>query len=268
MARPTLFNHRKLNRLAASIGSKPAAIGHLELLWNACNESGDPEVGEVRDLELTADWRGDSGQLTAALLEAGGPGRAGFLDELEGGRYAVHDYWHHAPGYVKRRLMRECQRRTNGAPVTSQRPVSDAALTLTPSPSTQHTRKKQKARVRSLEGFGAFWEVYPKHRNRADAEKAWTEVQELPPVAELVEVVTRQREWADWTRDGGQAIPYPASWLRSRRWTDEASNGAKHHAGRCTVTVDEIRAKHGKPPYGGKEGAIPCGQLLPCGSHS
>jgi hypothetical protein len=36
IARPTLFNYRKLLRLARRIVSKVPAIGHLVLVWNSC----------------------------------------------------------------------------------------------------------------------------------------------------------------------------------------------------------------------------------------
>jgi hypothetical protein len=39
--------------------------------------------------------------------------------------------------------------------------------------------------------------------------------------AEIVAAVVKQRAWPQWQRDGGQFIPYPATWLHGRAWQDE-----------------------------------------------
>lgn len=70
MARPTLFTHRKFARLAADIGSEAAALGHLEFIWAAAGQSGDDLLGDARDVELAARWKGKPGALFAALLAA------------------------------------------------------------------------------------------------------------------------------------------------------------------------------------------------------
>jgi translation initiation factor IF-1 len=73
-----------------------------------------------------------------------------------------------------------------------------------------------------LNGFDAFWEVYPKKRAKGQAVKAW---KALKPAAELqariLEAVQVQARFPEWRKEGGQFVPYPASWLRARRWEDE-----------------------------------------------
>jgi hypothetical protein len=75
---------------------------------------------------------------------------------------------------------------------------------------------------RFAESFERFWSVYPKKRNKGDALKAW---RALKPSEELVTAilaaVERARESAQWRKDEGQFIPYPASWLRARGFEDE-----------------------------------------------
>lgn len=77
-------------------------------------------------------------------------------------------------------------------------------------------------------GFLEFWLAYPKHRNRADAEKAWNA---LSPDAELQRQILAALAWQvtspDWLKDNGQFVPLPASWLRARRWEDEPPKTAK-----------------------------------------
>ena len=73
-----------------------------------------------------------------------------------------------------------------------------------------------------MNGFDIFWETYPRKVSREAARKAWAK---LAPENGLVETilaaVERQKNWPAWTKDGGQYVPYPASWLSGKRWEDE-----------------------------------------------
>ena len=37
----------------------------------------------------------------------------------------------------------------------------------------------------------------------------------------MIDAVEKQKKTDQWTRDGGQYIPHPATWLNQRRWEDE-----------------------------------------------
>lgn len=125
MARPSLFTHRKFRTLARRLGSRALAVGSLELLWAVANDAGDPLIGTPEDVEDVADWKGEAGQLVAALVTTR------FLDETPDG-LMVHDHGHHCPSYVRRRRDRERARRVPDEPVTSQRRASGAPLDSTP----------------------------------------------------------------------------------------------------------------------------------------
>lgn len=72
-----------------------------------------------------------------------------------------------------------------------------------------------------LEGFEVFWNSYPKKKNKGDAEKAWLALRPRPDLrSRILEALTVQRESRDWLKDGGKWVPYPASWLRGKRWED------------------------------------------------
>lgn len=123
MGRPGLTKHRKFLRLAQTVGGKIIARGALELLWDVAYENGDDFLGDALDVEAAADWRGEPRALVRALLDAGGPGGAGFIDEdpERPGCYRVHDLDDHSPDYVQKRLKRELARRARGVTIRDLR---------------------------------------------------------------------------------------------------------------------------------------------------
>lgn len=68
--------------------------------------------------------------------------------------------------------------------------------------------------------FEIFWSAYPKKSAKQDAIKAWGQVQPVDLPA-LMAALAIQKTTAQWTKDKGQYIPLPASWLRGLRWQDE-----------------------------------------------
>lgn len=73
----------------------------------------------------------------------------------------------------------------------------------------------------SVVGFDAFWEAYPRKVGKGAGRKAW---EKLRPTKELtrqiLQAVERDKCTEQWKRDGGQFIPYPATWLNQQRWED------------------------------------------------
>jgi hypothetical protein len=67
--------------------------------------------------------------------------------------------------------------------------------------------------------FDQFWNVYPKKVGKTDARKAFAKVE--MPVEILINAVQKQKASAQWTKDGGQFIPNPSTWLNQGRWEDE-----------------------------------------------
>ena len=70
--------------------------------------------------------------------------------------------------------------------------------------------------------FNAFWNAYPKKKDKAKAQK-WFEKNK--PSAELVELMIKKieqfKETDDWKKEDGRYIPYPTTWLNGKRWEDE-----------------------------------------------
>lgn len=89
-------------------------------------------------------------------------------------------------------------------------------------------RRRRKTPPReSPPGFDAFWRAYPKPRDRGDAEVAWLEMGVTEELAEttLIPALLAQSQWPEWQEDGGKYIPWPAKWLRHKRWLDQRGRG-------------------------------------------
>ncbi len=69
--------------------------------------------------------------------------------------------------------------------------------------------------------FLQFWEEYPRKKGKMDAFRAFKAAKGKPPIDQLVAEVRLQTGCIEWNKDGGQFIPYPATWLRRGGWDDE-----------------------------------------------
>ena len=89
-------------------------------------------------------------------------------------------------------------------------------------PPTSPRRGSGRKKSADMDGFTLFWQEYPRKAAKAAAMKAW---QKLNPSPELVEriiahVIDHKRS-PDWIKDGGQFVPYPATFLNGQRWEDD-----------------------------------------------
>jgi len=70
--------------------------------------------------------------------------------------------------------------------------------------------------------FEKFWKAYPRKVNRVGARKAFDKIKPDEALLErMVAAIGKQIESEQWTKDGGQYIPHPATWLNGHRWEDE-----------------------------------------------
>lgn len=74
--------------------------------------------------------------------------------------------------------------------------------------------------------FDAFWDAYPKKVGKDAAKKAFEKRKPDQDLAnKMIEAVNLQKQSDAWTKDGGQFIPHPATWLNQGRWMDEGGGG-------------------------------------------
>jgi hypothetical protein len=73
--------------------------------------------------------------------------------------------------------------------------------------------------------FAAWYSVYPKKTGRLAALKSWAKMhKQMPAVEEMIAHLKAQAASVAWTKDGGQFIPNPATYLNQGRWADEIDN--------------------------------------------
>jgi hypothetical protein len=129
--------------------------------------------------------------------------------------------------------MQESRTQERGNPAdihTETTPETTAEITL-------------RARVKNIEDsihredFAAVWAIYPKKEAKADAFKAW---EQLDPPVSLVAIIQQavlQQTENNWAGRETRFIPSLGPWLRGRRWEDAIvaptqTNGTKPRLGK------------------------------------
>jgi DNA-binding MarR family transcriptional regulator len=82
---------------------------------------------------------------------------------------------------------------------------------------------KNKDKTKAMDTlFEQFWTAYPKKVSKAQALKAFTKLNPDETLFDtMLTAIDQQKYGEQWTRNDGQYIPYPATWLNGRRWEDQ-----------------------------------------------
>lgn len=250
-----LLNHRKTGRLVRRLGiAKVAAIGHLHCLWwwsldNA--PTGDLTNIDHEDIADGALWEGDPREFVDALIYAG------YVDgPIE--RPYLHDWDEYAGKLIEKRTSdaerkRESRRKPKETVASEERPQdvqrtddghpSDGAGTvpnttihnttnqedppLTPPAAGEmaaarpvRAAPKPKTLTAEQQGYFQRWyDVYPRHEKRPEAESAFRRLGPTPALVDRmiadVERRKRGRKWAEGY------IELPATYLNQRIWEDD-----------------------------------------------
>lgn len=115
-------------------------------------------------------------------------------------------------------------------------------------------KKVSKTKRNSLNGhvgdFQAFYDIYPLHESRGDAEKAYAAALGSGATVEEL-LVGAQRYAAACVGKERKFIKYPAGWLRAKKWLDEPQPGASDPDAEMRRRVAHIaelnRLPNGKP---------------------
>ena len=91
-----------------------------------------------------------------------------------------------------------------------------------PQEDAQAPAQKCAKRAPDWELFERFWQMYPKKKDKERARKVWKQLNPDLELCRIMSVALKKDMYSwDWRKQGGAYIPYPATWLRNRRWEDE-----------------------------------------------
>lgn len=70
--------------------------------------------------------------------------------------------------------------------------------------------------------FPEFWNAYPNHKAKLDAEKAWKKLEPDDALVDrILEDVRMQSGTYEWTKEAGRFVPRASTYLNGHRWEDE-----------------------------------------------
>ena len=216
----TLTHHQKLINLAETLGvHQKQVLGHLVALWLwAYGHVPDGNLTRSRVnsvvLALAAGWDDDPEVFVAELLYHG------FLDQDEHGDIVIHDWADYAGKFLKRKeknkqrmKQKRARERDEASPVVAQAGPAKTKAKSRYTPVGTTLDPDQQLR------FNQFWEQYPRKVGRGDAEKAWKSVVVDDALADrVIAAIHKQLAYFGGTMS---FIPFPATWLRARRWEDD-----------------------------------------------
>lgn len=79
-------------------------------------------------------------------------------------------------------------------------------------------------------GFDDWYSHYPRKQARQRAEKAWKKIKpDQKLIKHMIDSVEVMKTKESWTKDNGQYIPLPATWLNDGRWDDEEAQPPEKH---------------------------------------
>lgn len=94
-------------------------------------------------------------------------------------------------------------------------------------------KKKNKNKIKdkclTREDFDLFWDLYPRKVGKPKAMEAFMRLD--VDLETILEAVRKQSTSQEWTKDNGQFIPHPTTWLNRKGWEDELTYSARNWPG-------------------------------------
>ena len=109
---------------------------------------------------------------------------------------------------------------------------------------------KAKAKAESesqlLKKFELFWSAYPNKKSKKTAFEKFKRIDFKKTSFESIMIsLEKQKQSDDWTKNGGQYVPMPQTWIFNERWTDEiqAPVQQQHHTDVNAYWTDKLQAQ-------------------------
>lgn len=83
-------------------------------------------------------------------------------------------------------------------------------------------KAKAESETQLLKNFELFWSVYPNKKSKKTAFEKFKRIDFKKTSFESIMIsLEKQKQSDDWTKNGGQYVPMPQTWIFNERWTDE-----------------------------------------------
>ena len=85
---------------------------------------------------------------------------------------------------------------------------------------SSHLKSKNESSEKDMREFLQFWLAYPRKVGKKEAFKAWVKAKDKPALVDMLKTIEGSKHSDQWTKDNGQFIPHPSTWLNQGRWAD------------------------------------------------
>ena len=168
----------------------------------------------------------ERGRLFTALLQYG---KTGELAELSGNEKFLFPMFKGRIDRFYKSYQETCERNKNNikkryTKSTTVYGGSERTRSL-PSEEEEEEETESKSEAKSnpntsrASAFDAFWEAYPKKTGKEAAKKAFARAK--ADIGTMLSALEVQKQSEQWTKNNGQFIPNPTTWLNQGRWEDE-----------------------------------------------
>ncbi|WP_144624393.1 replication protein [Acinetobacter nosocomialis] len=92
------------------------------------------------------------------------------------------------------------------------------------SPHNNNNKNKEKQGVGYSENFEKFWSAYPTCKRKSDKSgtyKTFTKHEGSFAIKTLLSILEKQKSDVSWTKQDGEFIPSPSTWLNQKQWENE-----------------------------------------------
>lgn len=227
--KPELFKHEGLYDLEAETGL-PVRIAFIGL-WTVADREGRFRWLPRRLKVDVLPWDGLDFDAVLSALERGGFVRS---YEVDGERFGHIPKW----SLHQRIPTREPKSQLPCPPNDTEKHCQSTAEALSKQRNSTHEREREREREREYPlppsgevsefsdsqtagGFEAFWNAYPKPVDKANASRAWNDIDPDPLTQQqILLALARQKLSERWLANDGRWIPHPAAYLRKSLWND------------------------------------------------
>ena len=114
-----------------------------------------------------------------------------------------------------------------GRPKTQENPVKPTETQANPDKPNKSLNVKEsnikKSNIKENNPFfDRFWSAYPRKVAKPAAIKQFKAIDpDEETLQKMLSAIEKNKRSEQWQKDGGQFIPYPATWLHQRRWEDQ-----------------------------------------------